>query len=128
MATVATPVNITVATDVTVVAKPTNTKSFTRLVRIISAQNADPTDQAVLALYIGPSASGIKIGEWPLAVGAGGVVPGDYTTRDGGREKEFGLAIVTAAKLQEDLVAKVTTSGAENVYLNVLTQTGGGGL
>lgn len=127
MPTVATPKRIQVGTDVTVVAKPTNTASFNRLVRVISAQNADPDTDCTIALYIGPSATGIMIGEWPLAKGSGGVVPGDYSTKGENREKEFGLAIVDATNVQQDLVAKVTSAGTINVYINVLTQTGGGG-
>jgi hypothetical protein len=126
---VATPVNITVATDVIVVAKPTSsTAAYNRLLRIISAQNNDGTDVAVLALFIGPSATGIKIWEGPLGLSAAGVAGLDFTARGGDRSKEYGLAIVDTDNLQEDLVATVTTIGAEDVYLNVLTQTGGGGI
>jgi hypothetical protein len=128
MATVATPVNIVAGADVTVVAKPTSsTDAFNRLVKILSAQN-NTAVPCTLALYIGPSATGIKIWEGPLAVSGGGVANIDFATKDGSREKEYGLAIVTAALVQEDLKAKVTSGGAISVYLNVMTQTGGGGL
>lgn len=129
MATVATPIHITAGTDQTVVAKPTSsTAAFNRLIRIISAQNADQTTQCTLALYIGPSATGIKIWEGPLAIKGGGVSNLEFRTKDGSREKEYGLAIVTTANVQEDLIAKVTSGGTIDVYVNVLTQTGGGGI
>ena len=128
MATVATPLRITAGTDATVVAKPTSsTDAFNRLVRIISAQNADTVSIVTLALYIGPSATGIKIWEGPLAVSGGGVSNLEFRAKDGSREKEYGLALIDAAGAQEDLIAKVTSGGAYNVYVNVLTQTGSGG-
>lgn len=128
MATVATPTNIVAGADVTLVAKPTiSTAAFNRLVKLLSAQsnNAVP---CTLALYIGPSATGIKIWEGPLAISGGGVANIDFSTKDGSREKEYGLAIVDAAKAQEDLVGKVTSGGAIDVYVNVMTQTGSGGI
>lgn len=114
--------------DFTIAPKPTSsTDVFNRLVKVVSAQNALAVP-CTLAIYIGPSATGIKIWEGPLAVNGGGVADLDFSTKDGSREKEYGLAIVDASEVQDDLKGKVTSGGAVEVYVNVLIQTGGGRL
>jgi hypothetical protein len=119
---------IVAGADFTIAAKPaSSTDAFNRLVKLLSAQN-NTAVPCTLAIYIGPSATGIKIWEGPLAVNGGGVADIDFSTKDGSREKEYGLSIVTAAGVQEDLKGKVTSGGAVEVYVNVLIQTGGGGL
>jgi hypothetical protein len=111
---------IVAGADFTIAAKPTSsTDAFNRLVKLLSAQN-NTAVPCTLAIYIGPSATGINNG--------GGVADIDFSTKDGSREKEYGLSIVTAAGVQEDLKGKVTSGGAVEVYVNVLIQTGGGGL
>jgi hypothetical protein len=128
MATQALPSNIVAGADVTLAAKPTSsTDVFNRLIKLLSAQN-NTAVPCTLAIYIGPSATGIKIWEGPLAVSGGGVADVDFSTKDGSREKEYGLAIVDASEVQADLVGKVTSGGAIDVYVNVLIQTGGGRL